>query len=214
MDVTRRTETHWCSFRGARKVAACLLAMGALGLTGCNNNKTKALETENQELRGHVTQLESALNEAESAKAQLAQENEALRSENESLRTSAGPRRGGGGSSSDTVIEVAGDVLFDSGKAVVKESAKAQLNQIARRLNSEFAGHFIRVEGHTDTDPIRKSKWASNEALSQARAEAVMDYLVSRGVDPGRISAIGLGSAKPKGTKAASRRVEIVVLGG
>lgn len=108
-------------------------------------------------------------------------------------------------------VSIAGSALFDSGKTTIKDTAKRQLDRIARELNSNYRGAAIRIEGHTDSDPIRKSKWASNEALSQARADAVKEYLASKGVSAGRMNSIGYGSSRPKSTKAASRRVEIVV---
>ena len=112
------------------------------------------------------------------------------------------------------VAEVAGDVLFASGQATLKADAKKKLDSIARELNGRYSGNDIRIEGHTDSDPIRKSKWGSNEALSKARAEAVREYLQSKGVSGGRMSTVGKGSSEPKGTKAASRRVDIIILGG
>jgi outer membrane protein OmpA-like peptidoglycan-associated protein len=111
----------------------------------------------------------------------------------------------------EMVATLAGNVLFDSGRAEIKSSARKQLDKIARELNSEFRGRGVRIEGHTDSDPIKQSKWKSNDALSEARARAVEKYLVSQGVSAGRVSALGYGSSKPKGSKAASRRVEIVV---
>jgi outer membrane protein OmpA-like peptidoglycan-associated protein len=106
---------------------------------------------------------------------------------------------------------IAGSALFDSGKTTIKDSAKRQLDRIAKELHSNYRGAAIRIEGHTDSDPIKKSKWANNDALSQARADAVKQYLASKGVSAGRMNSIGYGSTQPKGTKAASRRVEIVV---
>ncbi len=110
------------------------------------------------------------------------------------------------------VAEIAGDVLFSSGQATIKTDAKKQLDRIAKTLNSKYSGASIRVEGHTDTDKITKSKWGSNQALSEARADAVKNYLSQKGVSSSRISTTGLGSTQPKSTKAQSRRVEIVVL--
>jgi chemotaxis protein MotB len=73
----------------------------------------------------------------------------------------------------------------------------------------------VRVEGYTDSDPLvkTKAKWGSNEGLSEARAESVRAYLISKGISSGRVSAVGMGAAKPKATKKDSRRVEIVVVG-
>ncbi|HYF13652.1 MAG TPA: OmpA family protein [Phycisphaerales bacterium] len=112
------------------------------------------------------------------------------------------------------VATIAGNVLFDSGSATLKSGAKKQLDRIVRELKGNYKGLPVQVEGHTDSDPIRKSKgkWGTNEALSQARADAVKTYLASQGVSSSRIDAVGYGSSKPKSTKAASRRVEIVVM--
>ncbi len=195
----------------ARRTAALGAAAAiAIGLGGCQDKKIKAMEEE--------------LSQQRQQNDQLSQQNRLLSEQVASLQTKGGTMAvpgddGMGGSTrsnrgSDVVISVAGDVLFDSGKTTVKQGAKATLNKIARDLNGKYSGNSVRIEGHTDSDPIRKSKWGSNEALSQARAEAVEQYLASQGVDSGRMSTVGKGSSSPKATKASSRRVEIVVLGG
>ena len=115
----------------------------------------------------------------------------------------------------EQTMRVAGDVLFDSGSATLKPTARKTLSQVASTLNGEFAGKKVRVEGHTDSDPIRKSKnkFPTNEALSLARAQAVTQYLEQQGVESGRLDAKGMGATKPRGgPKSADRRVEIVVV--
>lgn len=109
-------------------------------------------------------------------------------------------------------------VLFDSGKAELRHSAHAVLDKVAKVLQ-EVPEQPVRVEGHTDNVPIRHSGWADNRALSVARANAVLSYLVEqRGIDPGRLSAVGHGEDHPiasNGTAAGrskNRRVEIVIL--
>ena len=110
-------------------------------------------------------------------------------------------------------VRVPGDVVFDAGKAVVREQAKGTLDKVAAALKRDYSGKQIRVEGHTDSDPIRFSKWKSNQELSTARADAVKKYLVSKGVDANMVSVQGFGSDRPKSNdKAANRRVEIVVV--
>ncbi len=112
----------------------------------------------------------------------------------------------------DVVVGVAGDVLFDSGKVELKSSSRQTLDRIAGVINTQYAGRQIRVEGYTDTDPIRKSEWKTNERLSSERAMSVEAYLVSKGVDNNRIYSAAFGPAQQRGSKAQSRRVEIVVL--
>ncbi len=116
------------------------------------------------------------------------------------------------GRGADIVVGVAGDVLFDSGKTDLRSSSRSTLDRIASVLQSQYAGRNIRVEGYTDTDPIRKSQWKTNERLSAERALAVETYLVSKGVDNDRIYAAAFGSSHPKASKAQSRRVEIVII--
>lgn len=115
-----------------------------------------------------------------------------------------------------TTVNFLGDALFDSGKATLKESAKAGLDKVASALKKQYAGKTVKVQGHSDSDPIKVSKWKSNQELSQARAKAVQDYLVLKGADPKLVSSEGLGDTKPKSTnpaeKSKNRRVEIVVL--
>jgi outer membrane protein OmpA-like peptidoglycan-associated protein len=114
----------------------------------------------------------------------------------------------------DLVVEVAGDVLFDSGSITLKSSAKKTLDQVASRIRSDYSGHTIRVEGYTDSDPLNKTKgkYKDNEELSAQRALAVERYLVSKGVSSSSVYSAAFGPAKAKGTKKASRRVEIVIL--
>jgi len=110
------------------------------------------------------------------------------------------------------VVGVAGDVLFDSGKTELKRSSKSTLDRIAGVIASQYPGRMIRVEGYTDSDPIRKSHWKTNERLSAERAMSVEAYLVSKGVDNDQVYSAAFGPASPKGSKSASRRVEIVIL--
>lgn len=109
-------------------------------------------------------------------------------------------------------VKVSGDVLFASGQATLTSSARTTLSQVVGVLKREHPNNRVIVEGHTDSDPIRKSKWASNQQLSEARASAVADYLTQQGVSQSRLTTVGYGSSQPRETKAKSRRVEIVVV--
>jgi chemotaxis protein MotB len=117
----------------------------------------------------------------------------------------------------NTTVHLPSDVFFDPGQATLKSSAKSSLDKVVTALNKgKYAAKGIRIEGHTDSTPIRVSKWASNKELSEARADAVKTYLVSKGTDASRITIIGFGDTKPRSTTDLSknRRVEIVVLTG
>ena len=109
-------------------------------------------------------------------------------------------------------VGLASDVLFDSGKAILKSSAKSKLNSIVGTIKQKYSGKEIGIVGHSDTDPIRKSKWKDNWELSCERALAVTRYLISQGIPAKQLAASGRSQYHPIGaTKSQNRRVEIVV---
>jgi outer membrane protein OmpA-like peptidoglycan-associated protein len=118
---------------------------------------------------------------------------------------------------SATQIDMPGAIDFDTGKSTIKMSAGSTkvLTAVAKLLTDNPAVTTLSVEGNTDNagDP------AMNQTLSQARAQAVVDYLVSKGIDKGRLQAIGNGPNNPiapndtKDHMALNRRVEFHVLG-
>lgn len=124
-------------------------------------------------------------------------------------------------------IEVVGDrfilqseVLFDSGSAVVKPQGKENLRKIASVLQDISASipadinWILRVDGHSDKQPISSSTFPTNWHLSSARAINVVTFLVESGVAPKRLVAAGFGEFQPldPGASAASfrrnRRIE------
>jgi outer membrane protein OmpA-like peptidoglycan-associated protein len=111
------------------------------------------------------------------------------------------------------VITLSGSILFASNKYALLETAKTKLDQVAEALKAQDADKRMVVEGHTDSQGSDRI----NQPLSRNRAEAVRDYLVSRGVESDRISAIGMGSSRPlldnrnAENRANNRRVEIII---
>ncbi|ACL33726.1 porin OmpA [Glaesserella parasuis] len=117
------------------------------------------------------------------------------------------------------------DVLFDFGKANLKPAAAQTLDAVHTEIvNLGLANPAVQVNGYTD----RIGKDAANLTLSQKRAETVANYIVSKGVNPANVTAVGYGEANPvtgntcdavKGRKALitclapDRRVEIQVQG-
>lgn len=119
------------------------------------------------------------------------------------------------------VIRFMDKVLFDSGKADLKPESIQILDSIGDILNSEeFKDKLIKVEGHTDTDPIiYSSKFPTNWELSAIRATNVLRYLVEeKGIDGNRISSSGYSYHRPIApndtpeNKQKNRRVDIVIL--
>ncbi len=107
---------------------------------------------------------------------------------------------------------------FDPGKGTLRADAKARLDAVVPRLQGELAAYQIRVEGHTDSTPIKHSKWESNWALSEARADAVVKYLAARGIARARLAPVGVGASQPVATnataegRARNRRIEIIAV--
>jgi outer membrane protein OmpA-like peptidoglycan-associated protein len=105
-----------------------------------------------------------------------------------------------------------GDVLFDTGKAQLNPGATFKLDQLAQFLN-EHTDRRVQIEGFTDS----VGSEGYNQELSQRRADAVKAALLSRGVDPSRVSTEGYGKAFPvasnneAGGRQLNRRVEVVI---
>jgi outer membrane protein OmpA-like peptidoglycan-associated protein len=112
-------------------------------------------------------------------------------------------------------IEILDRVYFDTSKATIKPRSFDVLNQVASVLKANKKTIIrVEVQGHTDD----QGNSESNRELSQQRAEAVVDYLVSKGVSRETLEAKGYGEANPiKSNKtdqgrAMNRRVEFKIL--
>lgn len=105
------------------------------------------------------------------------------------------------------------DIFFQPGRAELRDDKKAILDKVVAKLRSpEFAHAQIEIGGHTDSDPIQRSKWADNYELSCARARNVLIYFAKKGIPEDRMYIAGYGPNKPRGEKKAdNRRVEIVL---
>jgi chemotaxis protein MotB len=116
------------------------------------------------------------------------------------------------------VITFVSEVLFDSGKASLKPESFSSLNKVAKILVDNVPDNDVGIEGYTDNEPIRHSKWKSNWELSAHRALSVLEYLEKEGVNSERLSASGYGEYKPVASNSTAqgrqlnRRVEIVIL--
>lgn len=102
-------------------------------------------------------------------------------------------------------------VTFRLGSAQMTPQAQAEARAFALAMAApQMAGMRFAIEGHTDAT----GEHDRNMALSQARAQSVVDYLVTRGVDAGRLTARGYGPDRPvagaRATAPANRRVEFV----
>jgi flagellar motor protein MotB len=111
-------------------------------------------------------------------------------------------------------IGVKDSVTFDSGSTVLKDSSHKVLRSVAGVMKNRFAGKRFFIEGHTDSDPISKTKdqYQDNMELSMKRANAVRRFLISQGVAESAIAVVGYGQFDPIAKdKSQNRRVQIVV---
>ncbi len=185
-------------------------------LSGCKRQPTEDprisdLEAENAALRAQLLQARQPKPKPEAAP------RPALDAARRNKLESAGVKVSEAG---DTVtLTLPNKALFASGSASLRSSARRALDQSAAAIKAEYAGDQVVVEGHTDNQPISRSKhrWKTNYELSVARAKSVAAYLRKSGVNPDNIAIKGLGSTKPLATnktskgRALNRRVEIVI---
>jgi outer membrane protein OmpA-like peptidoglycan-associated protein len=118
-----------------------------------------------------------------------------------------------GGCVPEAVHKITGPITairFKRDSAVLLQASSAALDEVVKALK-EFGGVRLRIEGHADESLDAER----NRTVSQARAEAVRDYLVGKGVDAGRLEAVGYGDTRPReGTQGRkSRAIELVPIG-
>ncbi|RFB78617.1 peptidoglycan -binding protein [Methylovirgula sp. 4M-Z18] len=113
------------------------------------------------------------------------------------------------------------EVLFEVGQASINPNGKQELDQVAAAitdLQREIPPEIpwvLRVDGHTDKRPIQSVQFPSNWELSSARAIAVVQYLISKGIPPDRLVAAGFGQYQPleqgddDETLRRNRRIEL-----
>jgi chemotaxis protein MotB len=113
-------------------------------------------------------------------------------------------------------VEIRTDILFPSGSATLSPSAVDVIHKLSQSLAS--LPNPVRVEGHTDSQPIDTAAFPSNWELSSARAASVVHLIANSGVDPARLSVIGRAQYSPAQSNAtvagrnANRRVLIAIL--
>ena len=113
------------------------------------------------------------------------------------------------------------EVLFDKGSAALTDSGRAELDKLAGALKElerdipPDIDWILRIDGHTDSDPINTPQFPSNWELSTARAISVVRYLMSKGIPAMRLAAAGFGEHHPidprdtEEAKARNRRIEL-----
>jgi chemotaxis protein MotB len=213
--------------RGVRE-AVCVAA-GLAMLVGCADNEHRLqvnylqdqvnqLETENGDLQSQLRLARGETGGARTRALELQTLLNEARRELAQRTVSTDLPEGWNGTADIAWKEIAGGILFDSGKDKLKKTAGATLATVVADIEDSFPDYDIWVVGHTDNDPIKKSSWADNLALSLARAANVARELEKQGIDPRRVTAGGQGEHRPKvenksrDGKKQNRRVEIIAV--
>ncbi len=108
---------------------------------------------------------------------------------------------------------VLNNVFFDSGKHTLRPESYSELNRLARILQ-EYKNLRVEISGHTDS----KGSDSFNQKLSQRRAQAVVNYILTQGVNSSQIIAVGYGESQPRADNVTAqgrqlnRRVEAKIL--
>lgn len=195
-------------------------------LPGCTNWKQKydALYIEHENLKGLRESERTQFSERISADQQTIDE---LRRQIEEKKKTPAEASGFGegydvafnAAAGTITVTLQNAILFDSGKAELKKASSTELDHIRAVLKDKYPNKQIDVVGHTDTDPINKTKdlWKDNWELSAERALAVTRYLIAHGINEKMVRAVACGETRPivsnatANGKARNRRVEIVV---
>ncbi|MCY3003131.1 MAG: OmpA family protein [Planctomycetota bacterium] len=170
------------------------------------------LKGENRDLNSQRESLETALAEANARLIEEPTQSSTQLKDLDEAGVGYGMRDG------RMVISIPQELTFGAGKADLSANGKKALKAVAKTLKEQYEGGEYWIEGHTDNDPISKSKFATNRDLSLARAMAVLHYLVDEGaIADGQCVVAGWGPYRPlaanssSANKAKNRRVEIVV---
>lgn len=209
------------------KILVLLVVVMVLStLTGCTNWKKKytSLDVEHQNLKGLYENCVASLDSSAAEKAKMTQELEKLKKQMSGGKSASEATGFRGDVKVDQqkgtiTVTLPNSILFSSGKATLKNSTSSELDHIYSVLQDRYSGKQVDVVGHTDTDPIRKTKnlWKDNWDLSAGRALTVLRYLVDKGVNTQNIRGVACGQSRPIASnstssgKAKNRRVEIVV---
>ena len=120
------------------------------------------------------------------------------------------------GTPEGVAFQVQGEVLFLSGRAEISDTGRETLKKLLATLQQQ--SKRVRVDGHTDADPIKHSSWGTNLRLSAERSLVVAEFLIQSGFPAERIGVAGFGEHRPAANgdttdaKRQNRRVEILML--
>jgi chemotaxis protein MotB len=202
---------------GLKRSVLLLLFVVSVLLSGCvSKGKYNDLDAKYNDLQGQYNTLQGQYQKLQQSSAAQAAEMAALKKDLAADKVHVTRLQ-------DAIkYTVNSDLLFRSGSWQMSTQGQEVIAKLAPRL-APFQQSKIVVNGYTDNAPVgralQRQGITSNEVLSQKRAEAVMQYLISQGVKPDFISARGFGEAEPIASndtaqgRAQNRRVELTLAG-
>ena len=217
--------------RTSTGISALLGLAAILMVAGCTDAKDmqiQELQDQLNDLRADKedlgSRLAAALNAGDRAN-QLAlslqqQLDEARRQLEEGQAQPAEMPAGWTGTDRFAWVDVADDILFDSGKASLKKAGAEKVHELVTTVQSNWPDRQVWIIGHTDNDPIKVTKhlWSDNLDLSLNRAATVGREFYKLGLNPQHVVVAGQGEYRPKApndtkdNKALNRRVEIIAV--
>jgi outer membrane protein OmpA-like peptidoglycan-associated protein len=187
----------------SRERVATQQASAAQQQASAAQQQASAAQEQAAELQARTRELQEQNEDAQRQAREAAERNQQLQSQLSDLQAKQTERG---------LVLTLGDVLFDTAQASLKPGAGSTMDRLAKFM-TDYPQRKVTIEGHTDS----RGSDDYNVQLSQRRADAVRAALVMRGVDAGRIQAVGLGEAYPVASNDSpagmqqNRRVEIVI---
>ncbi|MCP4268352.1 MAG: OmpA family protein [Candidatus Brocadiaceae bacterium] len=208
------------------------LALSVVLMQGCAQLEELRIANRRQAItiRDQMSELDKLRTELDSAKSVNRKYQDRMQSDGEVKKSvhvslvNLAKSIGGVSSVRDTtegaVVQLPEELLFDTGLAKLKPDGESALEKIVDYLNTNPTA-LVRVDGHTDNDPVDKSiyLWETNHHLSVGRALSIFQYLVTKGkIEEKRVVIAGYGPNRPIASNAdeigkkQNRRVEFLIL--
>ncbi len=205
-----------------RMFVACAVAAASLTLGGCGCDRDLAykdvqiqeLERVNKELEAQMAaistrQVNNIITTAPANQAPIV-----------TVKNAAGEGVDISSRDREVIFSIESSILFKAGSSDLTAQAKESISRVVAIIKQKYPNHYVRVEGHTDDQPISrtKNKWEDNWDLAGGRARQVLHYLLERGVNASDLGFAGyaeqrpLNPAKSEAARQKNRRVEIVVI--
>lgn len=211
----------------------------SLAAVGCGNEKRQLAEIQqqyndlqmtNQELQRSLAGSQAKNNELTSLLSTKEVELGAVKAERDDLKAQLATRPAAPAGKAPppgwtltpggVKITLSSDILFASGRATLSSAGSSRLRSIVTTIRSRYPAAVVRVIGHTDSDPIVRSRklWSDNLDLSANRAMAVTRGLRRLGIAEKQIETVAMGETQPiapntsSANKSKNRRVEIAVV--